>query len=52
MRSKGRVDVGSVCVALGGGGHLYAAGFTSLDDIGTTMHRLRAALDDAPRLDG
>ncbi len=28
MRSKGRVDVGAVCVALGGGGHAGAAGCT------------------------
>jgi phosphoesterase RecJ-like protein len=28
-RSKGRVDVGRACVALGGGGHRLAAGFTA-----------------------
>jgi phosphoesterase RecJ-like protein len=28
-RSKGAVDVGAVCVALGGGGHPFAAGFTA-----------------------
>jgi phosphoesterase RecJ-like protein len=36
MRSKGGVDVASVAVALGGGGHRLAAGFTgrgSVDDI-------------------
>jgi phosphoesterase RecJ-like protein len=44
-RSKGGTDVGAVCVALGGGGHRYAAGFTSDADLVTTMDRLRAALD-------
>ncbi|HKE98309.1 MAG TPA: bifunctional oligoribonuclease/PAP phosphatase NrnA [Actinomycetes bacterium] len=29
LRSKGRVDVGRVAGALGGGGHAFAAGFTS-----------------------
>ena len=28
-RSKGNVDIGRVCVELGGGGHPVAAGFTS-----------------------
>ena len=43
-RSKGAADVGAACVALGGGGHRYAAGFTSDADLATTMDRLRAAL--------
>ena len=43
-RSKGTVDVGAVCTALGGGGHRFAAGFTSYDDAATTLARLRAAL--------
>lgn len=50
MRSKGHVDVGVLCVSLGGGGHRYAAGFTSLDNVATTMARVRAAIDAAPRL--
>lgn len=50
MRSKGQVDVGELCVSLGGGGHRFAAGFTSDDDVPTTMGRVRAALDAAPRL--
>lgn len=29
LRSKGAVDVGAVCVALGGGGHRFAAGYTA-----------------------
>jgi bifunctional oligoribonuclease and PAP phosphatase NrnA len=49
-RSKGAVDVGAVCTALGGGGHRFAAGFTSHDDGRTTLTRLRAELDAAPRL--
>ena len=51
-RSKGAVDVGAVCTALGGGGHRFAAGFTSCDDgDGTaTLARLRAELDAAPHL--
>ena len=44
MRSKGRADVGAVAVALGGGGHRYAAGFTSDADLATTMDRVRAGL--------
>ena len=43
-RSKGAVDVAQACVALGGGGHRYAAGFTSTSDVHTTMMRLRAEL--------
>ena len=49
-RSKGAVDVGAVCTALGGGGHRFAAGFTSYDDGTVTLARLRAALDAAPHL--
>ncbi|HVF03882.1 MAG TPA: bifunctional oligoribonuclease/PAP phosphatase NrnA [Frankiaceae bacterium] len=44
MRSTGGTDVGAIAVALGGGGHRYAAGFTSEADLGATMDRLRAAL--------
>ena len=51
MRSKGHVDVGAISVSLGGGGHRYAAGFTSYDDVETTMGRIRSAIDAAPRLD-
>jgi phosphoesterase RecJ-like protein len=49
-RSKGRVDVGAVCVSLGGGGHRFAAGFTSYEPLGPTMERVRAALADVPHL--
>jgi phosphoesterase RecJ-like protein len=47
-RSRGATDVGAVCAALGGGGHRLAAGFSSADDVDTTMARLRAALSAAP----
>jgi bifunctional oligoribonuclease and PAP phosphatase NrnA len=50
VRSKGRVDVSVACVALGGGGHRFAAGFTSADDLDRTVPALRAALAAAPRL--
>jgi phosphoesterase RecJ-like protein len=49
MRSKGAIDVSRVAVALGGGGHLYAAGFTSTADLATTMERLRAELEAVAR---
>ena len=51
MRSKGQVDVGAICVGLGGGGHLFAAGFTSYDDVPTTVARVTAALALAPAPD-
>ncbi|MGV9303176.1 DHH family phosphoesterase [Nonomuraea sp. NPDC003727] len=43
-RSKGGVDVGAICTALGGGGHRYAAGFTSHDGVDVTMDRFRELL--------
>ncbi|MCW2777455.1 MAG: phosphoesterase, RecJ-like [Frankiales bacterium] len=48
-RSRGAVDVGAVCGALGGGGHRFAAGFTCTGDVETTMALLRDALATAPR---
>jgi phosphoesterase RecJ-like protein len=45
MRSKGATDVGAIAVAAGGGGHRYAAGFTSDADLGATLDLLRRALD-------
>jgi phosphoesterase RecJ-like protein len=47
-RSKGRVDVGGVCTALGGGGHPTAAGFTSPVPPAATIERLREALAPSP----
>lgn len=51
-RSKGHLDVGAVCVALGGGGHRFAAGFTSGQDVPTTVDAVRKRLVDAPLLPG
>jgi phosphoesterase RecJ-like protein len=48
LRSKGAVDLGAVCVGLGGGGHRYAAGFRSYDGFDDTLDRLRDALGAAP----
>ncbi len=50
MRSKGRVDIAAVCAELGGGGHRFAAGFTSSADVQPTMQRIRDALATAPQL--
>jgi phosphoesterase RecJ-like protein len=44
-RSRGATDVGAACVALGGGGHRLAAGFTSFDDVDATIKKLRMSLD-------
>jgi len=43
-RSKGRADVGRVCVALGGGGHALAAGFTAHGTAAQVMTALREQL--------
>jgi len=43
-RSKGAVDVGSVCTSLGGGGHRMAAGFTGSHDADATLASLLVAL--------
>ncbi|WP_327086570.1 DHH family phosphoesterase [Nonomuraea sp. NBC_01738] len=43
-RSKGAVDVGAICTALGGGGHHNAAGYTSHEDVEQTMARFRELL--------
>lgn len=47
-RSRGLTDVGAACAALGGGGHRLAAGFTSRDDVETTIAKLRDAIAAAP----
>lgn len=44
-RSKGAVDMGAVCSALGGGGHRFAAGFTSNMSIDDTLAALIAEID-------
>ncbi len=50
VRSKGSVDVGAVCTALGGGGHRFAAGLSSSESLERTVEVLRGALLQAPRL--
>lgn len=47
MRSKGAVDVSRVAVALGGGGHRFAAGFTGSGTVDEVVDRIRAELDGA-----
>jgi len=47
-RSRGILDVSRVCAALGGGGHRYAAGFTSDIGVDSTLEGLRAQLAGAP----
>lgn len=43
-RSKGQVDVGRACKALGGGGHPRAAGFTAVGSAADAMAALRERL--------
>jgi phosphoesterase RecJ-like protein len=47
LRSKGAVDVGALCLGLGGGGHRYAAGFTAHEPPDVTVARLRELLTAA-----
>ncbi|MEU9131242.1 bifunctional oligoribonuclease/PAP phosphatase NrnA [Kitasatospora sp. NPDC048540] len=44
-RSRGAVDVAAACAELGGGGHVYAAGFAVREDVAAAVDRFRAALD-------
>lgn len=50
MRSKGRVDVSSVALALGGGGHRFAAGFTGRGTAGEVLRSVRDVLAAAEHL--
>ncbi|SFL84412.1 DHH family phosphoesterase [Geodermatophilus ruber] len=45
LRSRGATDVARVAMALGGGGHRAAAGFTSTADREATVAAIRAHLD-------
>jgi bifunctional oligoribonuclease and PAP phosphatase NrnA len=47
-RSKGAVDVGRACVALGGGGHRLAAGFTARGTAAEVITTLRNQLATGP----
>lgn len=44
LRSKTDVNVGHIAIALGGGGHKYAAGFTGTADLQETIARVTAQL--------
>jgi phosphoesterase RecJ-like protein len=44
LRSRGATNVGAVAVALGGGGHRLAAGFTGHGDVTDVLAAVRAAL--------
>lgn len=46
-RSRGQADVGALCVALGGGGHRLAAGYTAYGSLQTVVAQLRSALATA-----
>ena len=50
MRAVGQLDVSAAAVALGGGGHRLAAGFTTDGTESEVWARLRAELARAPRL--
>ncbi|MDQ6875455.1 MAG: bifunctional oligoribonuclease/PAP phosphatase NrnA [Actinomycetota bacterium] len=52
LRSQGHIDVGQVCVQLGGGGHRFAAGFTATGSLDVVAKSLRTALDAAPPVCG
>ncbi|MEZ0070121.1 phosphoesterase RecJ-like protein [Streptacidiphilus sp. MAP12-20] len=43
-RANGSVDVAAACAALGGGGHAYAAGFTSRIGVTATVAAFRSAI--------
>jgi phosphoesterase RecJ-like protein len=49
MRSKGASDVSAVAVALGGGGHRLAAGFTGRGELTDVIDAIRAELDGQAR---
>jgi len=48
MRSKGQVDVSAVAIALGGGGHRFAAGFTGAGGPRDVLRQVRERLATAP----
>ena len=52
LRSKGSIDVGALCTALGGGGHRVAAGFSTDAEPDQVLARLREDLRSAPHLPG
>jgi phosphoesterase RecJ-like protein len=46
MRSRGDTDVGSLAVAMGGGGHRLAAGFTAEADAEAVIRQVREAMEE------
>lgn len=48
MRSRGAINVGAVCIALGGGGHRNAAGCTLAGDEAAALRQIREQLNAAP----
>jgi phosphoesterase RecJ-like protein len=50
LRAVGRLDGSAAAVALGGGGHRLAAGFTAYGTAEDVWARVRTALDAAPLL--
>ncbi len=46
-RSKGLVDLGVVCSSLGGGGHKFAAGFSSMEQPERIVEELITAIDSS-----
>ncbi len=50
LRSKGATDVAAVAVALGGGGHRLAAGFTGFGTATEVLAAVRSQLESAPWL--
>ena len=51
LRAKQRLDVGAVAIALGGGGHQLASGFTATGRCEDVLAALRVALETAPSLE-
>jgi bifunctional oligoribonuclease and PAP phosphatase NrnA len=47
LRSRGGTDVGAAALALGGGGHRLAAGFTGYGDVAAVLAAVRAGLASA-----
>ncbi|MEV8512928.1 bifunctional oligoribonuclease/PAP phosphatase NrnA [Dactylosporangium sp. NPDC051484] len=52
LRSKGAVDVSTVAVALGGGGHRFAAGFSAGGTVADVIAAIRALLPAPARASG
>jgi phosphoesterase RecJ-like protein len=48
LRSRGETDVAAVAVALGGGGHRLAAGFTAHGEVIDVLASVRGRLDHTP----